>query len=263
MKSKYSIGEMSKLFNIPVSTLRHYHNKGIFLADCIDGGTNYRYYSSEQFELLNNIINLRYGRVSLEKIKELTTEGDLGSLVEAFTEQEKELQEKVEELEKAKQSIENRRKYLEVIKELKNYGEVRVEKREEETIFSIMEKFKTEEQLELLVRELGNKSDFSYSLVLGNVGLIMKKKKNYIEYDGVYLKNIRLAEEKSEKKESGRYLVVYFEGSRSDSNKYYKLIEEYSKEKNVAIGSNYYEMALVVKKENPKRYIRKIEVKIK
>lgn len=263
MKTRYSIGEMSKLFNVPVSTLRHYHNKGVFIADYIDEESNYRYYSSEQFELLNNIINLRHGKVPLEKIKEFTTKGDISSLVKAFAEQEKELQNKIEELEEAKKSIETRREYLEVIKEVKRYGEITIEERTEESIFSIMKKFKTEEDLELLVRELGNKSDFSYSLILGNVGLIMKKKKNYTEYDGVYLKNIRIDEEKSEKKDKGRYLVVYFEGDRSDSYKYYKLIEKYSKEKNVTIKSNYYEMALLVKAENPKKYIRKIEVKIK
>lgn len=263
MKTKYSIGEISKLFKVPVSTLRHYHNKGVFLADYIDEETNYRYYTSDQFELLNNIINLRYGKVSLEKIKELTTKGDLNSLLEAFAEQEKELQKKIEELEEAKKTIEIRRKYLEAIKEVKRFEKISIEEKKEELVFSIMKKFKKEEELELLVRELGNKSDFSYSLVLGNVGLIMKKKKKYIEYDGVYLKNIRIDEEKSEKKEGGRYLVVYFEGNRSSSNKYYKLIEEYSKEKNLAIEDKYYETALLVKEENPKIYVRKIEVKIK
>ncbi|HAS79529.1 MAG TPA: MerR family transcriptional regulator, partial [Fusobacteriaceae bacterium] len=76
IKIKYSIGEISKLFDIPITTLRHYHNKGIFKAKYIDKNTGYRYYYSDQFELLNNIINLRYGKVPLDKIKEYTENKD-------------------------------------------------------------------------------------------------------------------------------------------------------------------------------------------
>ena len=52
---KYSIGEVSKLFDIPITTLRHYHNKGIFNAGYIDKDTGYRYYYSDQDHFLRNI----------------------------------------------------------------------------------------------------------------------------------------------------------------------------------------------------------------
>jgi len=111
MKTRYSIVEMTKLFKISVSTLRHYHNKGVFVAEYTDEESYYRYYSSEQFELLNNIINLTHGKVSLGNIKEFTLEGG-ESVIDAFKEQE----EKIDELQRAKKSIGDRRNYLENIK---------------------------------------------------------------------------------------------------------------------------------------------------
>lgn len=262
MKTRYSIGEMSRLFEIPVSTLRHYHNKGIFVAEYTDEESGYRYYSADQFELLNNIINLRYGKVPLERIREFTSKGDIDSLEEALEEQEKDLRRKIEELEGAKRSIEDRLGYIKGIKGIEEFDRVLIEERDEEVTFTIRDEFQSEEELELLVKRLGKESAFSYSLVLGNVGLLMKRGKDYKTYAGVYLKNKGMkSSQGNEVRKKGRYLVIYFEGTREDSKGYYKAIEEYAAEMSVEVEDEFYEMALLSKKGEG--YIRRIEVKIK
>ena len=49
MKKYFSIGEMSKLYNISIETLRHYDRIGILKPEYINKKTGYRYYSTKSF----------------------------------------------------------------------------------------------------------------------------------------------------------------------------------------------------------------------
>lgn len=266
MKIKYSIGEVSKLFNIPITTLRHYHNKGIFKAGYIDKDTGYRYYFSDQFELLNNILNLRYSRIPLDRIREYTKNGEISLLKKIFLEQKKELERTIKELECAKKSVVERLCYIEKIKNIPDFEKVVVQHMDTEEIFTIDKEFYKECDLELLVRELGEKTKFSHSLTLGNVGLLMKSNSNYAEYAGVYLinKDFKNLSNVSLKPE-GEYLTIYFKGKRDDSPKYYKILERYIKDNNIETEGLFYEIALVSTSIShaEKEYIRRIEIKKK
>ena len=44
----YKIGELSKLSNIPVKTLRFYDLEGLIRPDRVDEFTGYRYYSASK-----------------------------------------------------------------------------------------------------------------------------------------------------------------------------------------------------------------------
>jgi len=116
------------------------------------------------------------------------------------------------------------------------------------------------------VRELGKKTDFSHSLTLGNVGLLMKKNSNYKTYKGVYLINKNFEDPLNIfLKPAGKYLTIYFKGKRKDSPKYYKILERYIKNNNIETEDFFYEIALRSISISPleKEYIRKIEIKIK
>ena len=55
----FPIGEVSKLFHISVSSLRHYENIGLLTPEYVSPDSGYRYYSAGQFEVLNTIRYLR------------------------------------------------------------------------------------------------------------------------------------------------------------------------------------------------------------
>lgn len=59
MSSMFLIGEISRLFQIDIRTLRYYDEIGLFTPAAVDGQTGYRYYSIEQFESLNTILYLK------------------------------------------------------------------------------------------------------------------------------------------------------------------------------------------------------------
>lgn len=58
-KKLFSIGDVARLFHISVSSLRHYENVGLLTPEYTDPSSGYRYYSVEQFEILNIIRYLR------------------------------------------------------------------------------------------------------------------------------------------------------------------------------------------------------------
>lgn len=68
MENYFLIGDVSKLIDIPKSTLRYYDEKGI-ISPIIKGENGYRYYSGEQLIILKEIKIMRNMDISLGEIK--------------------------------------------------------------------------------------------------------------------------------------------------------------------------------------------------
>lgn len=66
---RFTIGEMAKMHRIPQSTLRYYDEKGIFQPAVVDPNTQYRYYTIDQFSMLDTIKFLRHLNIPLKDIK--------------------------------------------------------------------------------------------------------------------------------------------------------------------------------------------------
>lgn len=251
---KYSIGDMSKLFNITIGTLRHYHDRGIFEAGEVDEKSGYRYYYSSQFETLNNIINLKNSGLSLGEIKEVLS--SKGKLKENLIKQRESIERKIKELEVIEKSLEERIEYLEGISKINDLESVIEYEEVEEEVIRLEEEFETEDELELLVRKIGKKEEFRYSLILGRVGLLMKvEESNHKKYSGIYLKTGRKNHKKT-------WLKIYFKGTRIESEKYYKKLKEYIRMNKIQVEEYYYEMALslIDDRSEEKKYIRVIKI---
>ena len=66
----YKIGELSRLSQIPVKTLRFYDAEGILVPDEIDEFTGYRYYGAAKLSDCYRIVALKELGFSLSEIKE-------------------------------------------------------------------------------------------------------------------------------------------------------------------------------------------------
>ncbi len=64
----FRIGELSKIFHLPVKTLRYYSDIGLLVPAFTDPDSGYRYYSVDQFVLIDVIRNSRRMGMSLEEI---------------------------------------------------------------------------------------------------------------------------------------------------------------------------------------------------
>lgn len=67
MKELYTVGEISKIFNIPTPTLRYYDSIGL-LSPWTVGENGYRYYSKAQFEIISTIVLLRSIGTPIKKL---------------------------------------------------------------------------------------------------------------------------------------------------------------------------------------------------
>ena len=63
------IGEVARLLNLSVGTLRHYEQMGLVDPAYVDQASGYRYYGTRQLSTLNTIGNLRVLDLPLAQIR--------------------------------------------------------------------------------------------------------------------------------------------------------------------------------------------------
>lgn len=115
----FSIGEVSKIFHVSVSSLRHYENIGLLKPEYIDSDSGYRYYSVRQFEALNSIRYLRELDMPLMEILDFLSNKDVELIENKLVEQRKIVIQKKEKLEIIEKKINNRLKMIEDAKQSK------------------------------------------------------------------------------------------------------------------------------------------------
>ena len=71
MKAYLSITQLGKIKHITTETLRHYDRIGLFTPGYIDPDTRYRYYSLDQIEQIDTILELRDMGMSLGRRQRL------------------------------------------------------------------------------------------------------------------------------------------------------------------------------------------------
>lgn len=111
-KNLFSIGEVSKMFHISVSSLRHYENVGLLVPEYISPNSGYRYYGTGQFEILNTIRYLRVLDMPLSEIEDFLKNRDIGCIEEKLLQQKQAVLKKQQELKRIEQKIDHRLNWL-------------------------------------------------------------------------------------------------------------------------------------------------------
>src|SRR5699024_1378492 len=104
----FQIGEVSRLFHISVSILRHYDRIGLLKPEYTDPDTGYRYYSTRQFECLNTIRYLRALDMPLEQISTFLQNRDPDTIHNLLIKQKVEVSRRRQELLLIERKIDNR-----------------------------------------------------------------------------------------------------------------------------------------------------------
>lgn len=102
------IGEVARLFNLSVGTLRHYEQMGLLEPARIDPASGYRYYGSRQLSTLNTISHLRVLDLPLAQIREFVTTRDVDLMQRQLVQQQELIERKRRELERVSRKIDNR-----------------------------------------------------------------------------------------------------------------------------------------------------------
>ncbi|WP_154698271.1 MerR family transcriptional regulator, partial [Clostridium botulinum] len=107
MDKYFTIGEISKLFNLPIKTLRYYDQRGLIKPAYINKENNYRYYSVEQFIVFDVIKYSKMMGMSLDEIKNLININlPLENTLDLIEKQTKLLKKRINELSDIKNSME-------------------------------------------------------------------------------------------------------------------------------------------------------------
>ena len=135
-KLYYSIGEVAKITNVSIQTLRYYDKIGIFKPAYIDPENNYRYYKDGQLFYLDIIKSLKFIGTSLEDIKQaltLTPE----QLLHFLEGQEQVIDQRLQQLEEIKLTLLTTKKQMREQIEIKKHGVVYIKQSDEVRILKI------------------------------------------------------------------------------------------------------------------------------
>lgn len=241
MKNRFSIGQISNLYNIPIKTLRYYDEIGLFKPIQVDNSSGYRYYSTDQFEQLHTIIYLKAMGIPLKTIKAHLDKRQIDSFLEVLKEQYVTTRRKIDEFIKIEKALENRIAEIEGAKKNDILDRVIIKELNERKILRLTEKINSISELELSLRKLENSLHIPVHVMIGKVGLFATKdnvlKGIFLEYHAIFI----LLEESigdypyAEKIKKGTFACISFRGNRSEAPKYYKVLLEYIKENKMEI----------------------------
>ncbi len=190
-KGLFSIGEVSKLFHISVSSLRHYENVGLIHPEYTSPDTGYRYYGTEQFEVLNTIRYLRALDIPLAEIEDFLKNRDISNIEEKLIQQKKIVLEKQKELKRVEQKISHRLNSLSEAQNmpLDTVSLVQLPAKRIVWVDAPL-KIKDSQDMEASIRKL-DQSRTEAVVFLGKVGLGISaehlQKAEYAKYDGIFL----------------------------------------------------------------------------
>ncbi|MYL71572.1 MerR family transcriptional regulator [Halobacillus litoralis] len=108
MKDRFRVGEVAKLFQLSPSTLRYYDEIGLFQPKYVDADTSYRYYTIEQFVVLDTIIFLKKNGFSIKDIQQQLEHRTPENTKALLKQKLGEVEEEMERLKKVSEKIKNK-----------------------------------------------------------------------------------------------------------------------------------------------------------
>ena len=265
------IGEVARLFNLSVGTLRHYEQMGLLDPAHIDPASGYRYYGSRQLSTLNTISHLRVPDLPLAQIREFVTTRDVDLMQRQLAQQQELIERKRRELERVSRKIDNR---LALLHNALNT--------ELDTICAIdapelrcavlRERVKPTDAyaLEWQIRQL-QKGQHETFVFLGNLGVGISAERlaagDFDGYDEVFL----LLDDTDdyvgdlETRPAARCLTISFRGTHGQATPRYEQLLSYMRERNLTPAGPSREIALIddIISDDPGAYVTRIAIPVR
>ena len=263
----YQIGEFSRITEIPVKTIRFYHDEKLLIPAYIDPENGYRYYNDENLTKARVIKQLRGLEFSLDEIRKiLKFDADEDSFLEKLNAQKTVLQNEVDRLSNVSQTIDQ------II-----LFETSARKKMSESTFKIEEK-QIDEMLIGGIRMRGKYSDCGKAFskigrkfgryVRGNA-MLLHYDREFKEQDADFEACIPIAEGKSTDEievrliPGGKCVSLLHKGPYDSINRSYEKISQYLIEKDCELQSPSREIYIkgpgIIFKGNPDNYITEIQ----
>lgn len=268
MEAKFTVGEFAKLYGMQKQTLIFYDKIDLFKPKIVDENNGYRYYTSDQLELLDSILILKEIGVPLKEIQSFLENRDNKKALILLKEQREKLKE--QEL-NIKRIIKRLDKKINTIEDLDIEINTIVFKEVEKDYLSVEKVKPPYELLETdmaLKNLLKNATDKKY-MHNYQIGVMIPKKnllkEQFTTADYVFTPVDKKSKEKNILvKEKGIYAIGYHKGEYSKVGQTYRKIIEKINNSNYEIDGYSYEYCILdsLTSSSAKDYITKIEIKV-
>jgi len=250
MQDLFSIGQMSQLFDIKISTLRYYDEIGLLKPAYIDPNSGYRYYSSPQFERLNTIKYLRTLNMPLDKIIDFFENKSISHLLQLLGNHQSAIQDQIQQLQRINRKLEHR---LTQINDAANsiLAKVKLIDIPARDIVFLKKDLDIHTDLEYPIRELEQLNELEPVMFLGKVGLLVSAKKINLNQFGQFSGIFVLLEPEDNycgtvhTLPAGLYLTIRFSGTHSEAAPYYYELLTYADTHDLMINGDAIEITLV------------------
>ncbi len=248
--NNFSIGEMSKLNNISIQTLRYYDKIGLLKPKLINKTSKYRYYSIEEFLKVDMIKYYKNVGLSLEEIKDLIgSNTSIEEKLQMINVQQEALENKLKEMNLMKNNLEILKNKVSSIIECK-INKIFIKYNEERKYISYDYISNTNAELEINYRRV-------ILDIEKYVGMLGYELSSIVSYDKtkekMVYKNIMINTSESILKHNGEvmvlpkgeYITVYFEGGCFENKKYYKKIIDYINKNSIKVNGDFHEIYII------------------
>ncbi|HHL0968622.1 TPA: MerR family transcriptional regulator [Bacillus cereus] len=271
LNKRFTIGEMAKMHNIAESTLRYYDEKGIFHPSIVDPQTNYRYYTIDQFSLLDTIKFLRQLNIPLKEIKKYIDERNPTYALNLLEKQQEMMRKKQREIEYALAKMEHR---IHLIKKATKAetDRILIKKIPKRKITAIaVAPNTTDDMFDYYIHSLQkNMKQMDDSLFSGDIGVTISKKafmqKEFQAYSSVFilLDYMPYQVYSSDSIKAGMFACAYHHGSYEETGETYKKLMEYIDQEGYEISGDSIEIGLIdwSVTENPEEQVTEIQIPV-
>lgn len=271
METYFSVGEISKLTNVPIQTLRYYDKMGLLKPAYINEQNNYRYYSINQFIKIDLLKQCKLMGLSLKEIEELL-KGEItaDSMIKILEQQRMVLDEKIKELEAVKSYID----FLDFrIKEstVVEKTEIFIKENEERVVKRYNCIMKNVKEVELNLRKVlleAEKDDCMLNSELAfEASLENLKNEGKVVYTAIMLYKHAKGVDNCENVilPKGKYLTMYYDDGYKNNLKYYKKMLNYIEKNNIETIGDFNEFSILsrINSNEAEKSIIQLEIKIK
>ena len=249
MKSKFSIGDIAKIHNVSVQTLRHYDKIGLLIPSYVNKETGYRYYSSKDFVTIDLIKQCKSMGLSLEEIKDIINNyTSLESILDIMNRQKSIIDKKIKELNDIKNNISFLEKRInESLEEgidtifIKEYPEREFIKYDNTNRFTVEFEINLSKTL-ADVERMYNSFNKELAFVTSFDDFMEDGKTTYKAMMLSFTNMININDKEKLIIPKGKYLTINFDDDYKDTRKYYIKIMNYIKKNNIKVKGDFYEI---------------------
>lgn len=215
MEKYFKIGEISKLYNIGVDSLRYYEEIGLISPERSKSG--YRLYSTHDIWKLNVIRELRELGFTMDRIKDYLSSHSTDATISLLEEEKKAVEQKLKELYELRKNVEKRVLNIQSAQSL-SLNEISLKQYSDRACFATPQGYKEEFEMDVLIKKLLNLNKDKFYIIGSNqIGTIVSlhemKNNQKLKYKSAFI----IDENGAEILKGGKYLTVCYKGDYKKS----------------------------------------------